>query len=122
MSLMSNILTFPAQPVRQPLRRPAALVRAAIAGQARWRRERDRIFDWVETHCWSDSLQAFVMYPGSDKLDAQGTIGGTDIRIGHGAVTLASIIGGLVGHVRMVGRRSARGAPRPRPGPFPARG
>lgn len=41
MSLMSNILTFPAQPVRQPLRRPAALVRAAVAGQARWRRERD---------------------------------------------------------------------------------
>ncbi len=28
---------------------------------------------------------------GSDKLDAQGTIGGTDIKIGHGAVTLASI-------------------------------
>ncbi|AXG98241.1 aconitate hydratase AcnA [Deinococcus wulumuqiensis] len=28
---------------------------------------------------------------GQDKLGAQGTIGGTDIKIGHGAVTLASI-------------------------------
>lgn len=54
----------------------ARAVELADAGQLpttcrdRWRRERDRIFDWVETHCWSDSLQAFVMYPGSDKLDA----------------------------------------------------
>ncbi len=36
----------------------------------RWQRERDRISDWIETHCWSDALQAFEMYPGSGKLDA----------------------------------------------------
>jgi GH15 family glucan-1,4-alpha-glucosidase len=36
----------------------------------RWLRERDRVKDWIETNCWSDDLQAFVMYPGSDKLDA----------------------------------------------------
>ncbi|ARJ70473.1 DUF6477 family protein [Paracoccus contaminans] len=41
MSLMSNILAFPVQPVGQPLRRPALLVRAAIEGQNHWRRERD---------------------------------------------------------------------------------
>lgn len=41
MSLMTNILAFPARPVVQPLRRPAALVRAAIAGQDHWRRDRD---------------------------------------------------------------------------------
>lgn len=36
----------------------------------RWQRERDRISTWIDTHCWSDSLQAFEMYPGSGKLDA----------------------------------------------------
>ena len=33
MSLMSNILAFPLRPVVQPLRRPAALVRAAVAAK-----------------------------------------------------------------------------------------
>lgn len=41
MSLMSNVLAFPAQPVLPKLRRPAALVRAAVAGQPQWRRDRD---------------------------------------------------------------------------------
>lgn len=36
----------------------------------RWARERDRIRDWIEVHCWSEELQAFEMYPGSGKLDA----------------------------------------------------
>ena len=36
----------------------------------RWQRERDRIKDWIEVECWSDSQQAFVMYPGSDRIDA----------------------------------------------------
>jgi GH15 family glucan-1,4-alpha-glucosidase len=36
----------------------------------RWERERDRIADWIEEHCWSEKKQAFVFYPGSDKLDA----------------------------------------------------
>lgn len=38
---------------------------------ARWQRERDRIAEWVETHCWSESQQAYLFYVGSeDKLDA----------------------------------------------------
>lgn len=36
----------------------------------RWLRERDRIAAWIEEHCWSEAKQAFVFYPGSDKLDA----------------------------------------------------
>jgi GH15 family glucan-1,4-alpha-glucosidase len=36
----------------------------------RWSRERDRIRQWIEAECWSDERQAFVMYPGSRKLDA----------------------------------------------------
>ncbi|WCE04096.1 glycoside hydrolase family 15 protein [Pseudoxanthomonas sp. JBR18] len=36
----------------------------------RWHRERDRIRAWIEAECWSDEKQAFVMYPGSDRLDA----------------------------------------------------
>ena len=36
----------------------------------RWRRERDRIRDWVDTNCWSDAKQSYTMYPGSDCLDA----------------------------------------------------
>jgi GH15 family glucan-1,4-alpha-glucosidase len=36
----------------------------------RWARERDRVRDWIERNCWSDAKRAFVMYPGSDKLDA----------------------------------------------------
>lgn len=41
MSMMSNVLAFPAQPVVPGLRRPAPLIRAAVAGQAHWRRDRD---------------------------------------------------------------------------------
>jgi len=37
----------------------------------RWERERDRIRDWVEEHCWSESKQAYLFYPQSeDRLDA----------------------------------------------------
>ncbi len=36
----------------------------------RWLRERDRIEAWIEAECWSETKKAFVMYPGSDKLDA----------------------------------------------------
>lgn len=36
----------------------------------RWSRERDRIAAWIEAECWSESEQAFVMYPGTDRLDA----------------------------------------------------
>ena len=37
---------------------------------ARWARERDRIRDWIDAECWSEAKQAYVMYPGTDKLDA----------------------------------------------------
>ncbi|WP_409457351.1 glycoside hydrolase family 15 protein [Rhizobium sp.] len=36
----------------------------------RWMRERDRIKAWIEANCWSEQKRAFVMFPGSDKLDA----------------------------------------------------
>jgi len=36
----------------------------------RWSRERDRIENWIEAECWSEAKKAYVMYPGSDKLDA----------------------------------------------------
>lgn len=37
----------------------------------RWQRERDRIRDWIESHCWSEQKQAYLFYAGSDdRLDA----------------------------------------------------
>lgn len=36
----------------------------------RWARERDRIRDWIDEHCWSEPLQSYTMYPGTDRLDA----------------------------------------------------
>jgi GH15 family glucan-1,4-alpha-glucosidase len=36
----------------------------------RWARVRDRIAEWIDAHCWSDSAQAYVMHPGTEKLDA----------------------------------------------------
>ena len=36
----------------------------------RWQRERDRIKAWIETECWCEDKQAFVMYPGTNRLDA----------------------------------------------------
>jgi GH15 family glucan-1,4-alpha-glucosidase len=39
-------------------------------GSQRWAAERDRIRAWVESNVWSESRQSYVMYPGSDKLDA----------------------------------------------------
>jgi len=36
----------------------------------RWFRERDRIADWIQAHCWSEALQAYEFYPGSGRLDA----------------------------------------------------
>lgn len=37
---------------------------------SRWQRERERISDWINTHCWSDSKQAYTFYAGTDRLDA----------------------------------------------------
>ncbi|KQP55258.1 glycoside hydrolase family 15 protein [Methylobacterium sp. Leaf108] len=36
----------------------------------RWARARDRVAAWIDEHCWSEEKRAYVMYPGSDKLDA----------------------------------------------------
>ncbi|WP_201781853.1 glycoside hydrolase family 15 protein [Xylophilus sp. Leaf220] len=36
----------------------------------RWLRERDRIAEWIGTHCWSEEMQAYEFYPGSGRLDA----------------------------------------------------
>jgi GH15 family glucan-1,4-alpha-glucosidase len=36
----------------------------------RWVRERDRVEAWINENCWSESRRAFVLHPGSDKLDA----------------------------------------------------
>lgn len=39
--------------------------------KARWERERDRIRDWIETHCWSESHQSYCFYAGDGgQLDA----------------------------------------------------
>ncbi|ALB65782.1 Glucoamylase and related glycosyl hydrolases [Cronobacter dublinensis 1210] len=38
--------------------------------KGRWARERDRISEWIETHCWSESRQAYTFYAGSETLDA----------------------------------------------------
>lgn len=35
----------------------------------RWDRERQRIAEWIDEHCWSDTRQAYVFYPGSERLD-----------------------------------------------------
>ncbi len=36
----------------------------------RWRRERDRIAEWIGENCWSEARQAYVFYAGGDQLDA----------------------------------------------------
>jgi GH15 family glucan-1,4-alpha-glucosidase len=36
----------------------------------RWKASRAEIEEWVESHGWSDSKQAYVFYRGSDELDA----------------------------------------------------
>lgn len=36
----------------------------------RWRAEAERIREWVEVNCWDEERGAYVMYPGSDALDA----------------------------------------------------
>ena len=36
----------------------------------RWLRERDRIRDWIDEHCWSETRQSYTMYAGTERLDA----------------------------------------------------
>ena len=37
---------------------------------SRWQRERERISDWIDAHCWSKVKQAYSFYPGTNRLDA----------------------------------------------------
>ena len=36
----------------------------------RWDRERQRIADWIDEHCWSEKRQAYVFHAGTERLDA----------------------------------------------------
>lgn len=36
----------------------------------RWARERDRVAEWIDAHCWCEKRQAYLFYPESDGLDA----------------------------------------------------
>ncbi len=36
----------------------------------RWARERDRIRDWVDAHCWSEAKQSYTLHAGTERLDA----------------------------------------------------
>ncbi|WP_374010951.1 glycoside hydrolase family 15 protein [Leifsonia sp. LS-T14] len=42
----------------------------ADGNPARWEREADLIHEWVDEHCWSESLGAYTMVAGEDELDA----------------------------------------------------
>jgi len=35
-----------------------------------WAEERDRIHAWIDENCWSDTKQAYVFHPGTERLDA----------------------------------------------------
>ncbi|SFP93233.1 glycoside hydrolase family 15 protein [Sphingomonas rubra] len=57
----------------QALQRAVELVEAGQMPSTcrdRWERERDRIAAWIEEHCWSEKRAAYLMHPGSDRLDA----------------------------------------------------
>jgi GH15 family glucan-1,4-alpha-glucosidase len=43
-------------------------IRGGEAGD--WRRERDRIRDFVERRCWSEDRRSYTFYAGTDELDA----------------------------------------------------
>ncbi len=51
-------------------------VQLADAGQiqsnqsARWRRERDRIRDWIDAECWCEAKRSYTLHAGTDRLDA----------------------------------------------------
>lgn len=59
----------------------------------RWDRERQRIEQWIETHCWNEQKQAYSFYAGSDRLDASIALA---VRFGYPhqdrlALTLAAV-------------------------------
>ena len=38
--------------------------------QERWRKERDHVRDYIDTECWSDARQSYMLHAGSGRLDA----------------------------------------------------
>ena len=55
------------------LDRAASLARAGqidTSHAERWVRERDRIRDWVDAHCWSEARQSYTLHAGTERLDA----------------------------------------------------
>jgi GH15 family glucan-1,4-alpha-glucosidase len=101
----------------QALSRAIALAEAGrLPAQDRdvWTTERDRIADWIETHCWCPRRQAYVSWPGSDVLDASLAL---TARLGFGplerrAATLRAIDGELrsgLFHHRMSGVQDSEG-------------
>ena len=36
----------------------------------RWRRERDKVRDWIDENCWSEAQQAYTLAAGTEDLDA----------------------------------------------------
>ncbi|WP_449434920.1 glycoside hydrolase family 15 protein [Pseudomonas putida] len=49
----------------------------------RWDRERQRVQKWIEANCWSEKHQAYLFYPGSDRLDASVALA---VRFGYPSV------------------------------------
>ena len=43
--------------------------------EATWRREREAIRDFIETHCWSDQLDSYTREAGREELDASLLLG-----------------------------------------------
>jgi GH15 family glucan-1,4-alpha-glucosidase len=43
--------------------------------EAGWRREREAIRDFIETHCWSDQLDSYTREAGREELDASLLLG-----------------------------------------------
>ncbi len=55
------------------LRRACELAEAGhitTARLPRWQREKERILEWVDEHCWCEDRQSYVMHAGSERLDA----------------------------------------------------
>ncbi len=48
----------------------AAKGQIETAHAERWRRERDRVRDWVDAHCWSEAKRSYTLHPGTERLDA----------------------------------------------------
>jgi GH15 family glucan-1,4-alpha-glucosidase len=59
---------------------------------ARWKQVRGEIHEWVEERCWSEARGAYVMWPGSDEVDASILIAARYDYFGVGDERFASTI------------------------------